>query len=404
MRLGWLKALVLVVVAIMLPVAAGQGQAQEAQEKQTEACPFEKGWKPQDLSRILEEHRKWVERWAEHDYSEDWAKIHTEGRANLCNADLGGANLSKAVLSKANLTEANLTEAFLWGADLTEASLFRVNLAEAILWGANLTEANLNGADLTEAELNGANLTEASLSFANLTNAVYAPASRPPDPYLENIRGLSTVEFPEGSGSGLVQLRELLQKAGLRDLEREATYALESNKTSRLITGERKSLLNVLEGIFRLAAFEWTTGYGLYPGRALLIIVGFGVMLIPVYAWPIHSPSRSLNPVSGIYRVWPSDRIESLEGKPTVDNKTQVERLQGSIPQALGYGAYFSLLSAFHIGWRDLSIGTWITRAQPREYTLKPAGWVRLVSGLQSLLSVYLLAIWALTYFGRPFQ
>jgi hypothetical protein len=26
------------------------------------------------------------------------------------------------------------------------------------------------------------------------------------------------------------------------------------------------------------------------------------------------------------------------------------------------------------------------------------------VAGLQSLLSVYLLAIWALTYFGRPFQ
>jgi hypothetical protein len=71
---------------------------------------------------------------------------------------------------------------------------------------------------------------------------------------------------------------------------------------------------------------------------------------------------------------------------------------------SFGYAAYFSLLSAFHIGWRDLSIGTWITRAQPREYTLKPMGWVRLVSGLQSLLSVYLLAIWALTYFGRPFQ
>ena len=226
----------------------------------------------------------------------------------------------------------------------------------------------------------------------------------PPDSYLEGITGLSTLQFPEGSGSGLVQLRESLQKAGLRDLEREATYAIESNKTSHLITGARKSPLNSLEGIFRLAAFEWTTGYGLYPGRALLIIVGFGVLLIPVYAWPIRVPPRSLNPVSGLYRIWPSDRIAFCGDELAVDNKTQVERLQGSIGQALGYGAYFSLLSAFHIGWRDLSIGTWITRAQPREYTLKPAGWVRLVSGLQSLLSVYLLAIWALTYFGRPFQ
>lgn len=31
-------------------------------------------------------------------------------------------------------------------------------------------------------------------------------------------------------------------------------------------------------------------------------------------------------------------------------------------------------------------------------------GWARTVSGIQSLLSVYLLAIWALTYFGRPFE
>jgi hypothetical protein len=37
-------------------------------------------------------------------------------------------------------------------------------------------------------------------------------------------------------------------------------------------------------------------------------------------------------------------------------------------------------------------------------YALRATGWVRVVSGLQSLLSVYLLAMWALTYFGRPFQ
>jgi hypothetical protein len=29
---------------------------------------------------------------------------------------------------------------------------------------------------------------------------------------------------------------------------------------------------------------------------------------------------------------------------------------------------------------------------------------VRVVSGAQSLISVYLVAMWVLTYFGRPFQ
>ena len=43
-------------------------------------------------------------------------------------------------------------------------------------------------------------------------------------------------------------------------------------------------------------------------------------------------------------------------------------------------------------------------RMQKRPYTLRATGWVRAASGLQSLLSVYLLALWALTYFGRPFE
>jgi hypothetical protein len=81
-----------------------------------------------------------------------------------------------------------------------------------------------------------------------------------------------------------------------------------------------------------------------------------------------------------------------------------VSRLQGGTLAAILRAAYFSLLSAFHIGWRELNVGAWIARTQPREYALRASGWVRVVSGVQSLLSVYLLAIWVLTYFGRTFQ
>jgi len=70
----------------------------------------------------------------------------------------------------------------------------------------------------------------------------------------------------------------------------------------------------------------------------------------------------------------------------------------------VGLPIFFSLLSAFQIGFREFSIGTWLTRTQPRNFGLEATGWVRTLSGLQSLLSVYLLAMWLLTYFGRPFQ
>ena len=64
---------------------------------------------------------------------------------------------------------------------------------------------------------------------------------------------------------------------------------------------------------------------------------------------------------------------------------------------------FFSILSAFHLGWREFNVGNWIASVQSREYTLRATGWVRSVSGVQSLVSMYLLAIWALSYFGRPF-
>ena len=45
-----------------------------------------------------------------------------------------------------------------------------------------------------------------------------------------------------------------------------------------------------------------------------------------------------------------------------------------------------------------------MSRIQKSEYILRATGWPRTVAGLQSLLSVYLLALWVLTYFGRPFD
>lgn len=74
------------------------------------------------------------------------------------------------------------------------------------------------------------------------------------------------------------------------------------------------------------------------------------------------------------------------------------------MPSVFAWALYFSMLSAFHIGWRDLNVGTWLTRMQFTEFALRGRGWVRFTSGLQPLISVYLVAIWALTYFGRPFR
>jgi hypothetical protein len=245
-------------------------------------------------------------------------------------------------------------------------------------------------------------LSGAVLGYANLSYALYQPSSEPPG-FVAGIKGLKTVQFAPGSEAGLVQLRDALQKAGLRNLEREATFAIESGKTKYALADWRDPA-DFAEGVFRQVAFDWTTAYGLRPSQALLLIVVVWALLIPIYSYSIWSRPRGSTSSSGIYRTWPQDCIEVREGKPTLDKSACVERLHGRGPAILGWSAYFSLLSTFQIGFHEFSVGTWLARSQPRNFVLEPTGWVRSVSGLQALLSVYLLAIWLLTYFGRPFD
>jgi hypothetical protein len=64
---------------------------------------------------------------------------------------------------------------------------------------------------------------------------------------------------------------------------------------------------------------------------------------------------------------------------------------------------FFSLMSAFNIGFRDINFGRWLRLLTRQEFDIKAAGWARVVAGWQSLISVYFIALWVLTYFGRPF-
>jgi uncharacterized protein YjbI with pentapeptide repeats len=330
-------------------------------------------------------------------------------RAELNNAHLNGAELNDAILQEAELNNAHLNgaelnRAKLQGAELNNAYLNAAKLDNAKLQSTKLNNASLNRAKLTNADLFGAELKDTLLALAELTEANYAPVSPPPNAYVAGIIGLETVHFPEGREIGLIQLRELLQKAGLREEERQTTYAIESGRTRHALTAWRNNPGAATEGLFRLVAFDLTTAYGLHPTRALKTLTVLWALLIPIYWWTIRDHLLWPTGLAGIYRIWPRDRIEVHTGISALESAAKVERLYGSDLAALGWSAWFSLLSAFYIGFREFSVGTWLSRVHPRQFVLEATGWVRTVSGLQSLISLYLLAIWVLTYFGRPFQ
>ena len=107
------------------------------------------------------------------------------------------------------------------------------------------------------------------------------------------------------------------------------------------------------------------------PGRCLIIIVPLIIIFaIPYTIVLIRPPGKD-----GIWKTWIPDRSRQDLGteKPY--------RLNLKFSSAMTTGFYFSVLSAFSIGWRELNVGNWIARMQKYEYTLRATGWVRTVSG-----------------------
>ena len=359
-----------------------------------------KGKRPttQELAQVLEHHQQWVRDLPDIRHVHRSERKNDPRRANLCGArllDLKAVRLDGANLSAANLGQTNLTDASLWGADLSYIFATRAVFSGAVMntgtlegaWlqGAKFDNANLPLVNLRRAFLQDTNLRDASLAAADLADAIFEPelGSLPRFFTLIGVKNLEKLRF-NISPHGLVELREAFNKAGLRAQERQVTYAIKHNE--RLRAGRLESALNYV-------LFEVTTEWGMVPSRALHILA----FLIALFAFPYAVVLRTRGD-DGIWRVWAVPRLRDDLGQE------DPVRLRLGWLGALGLGLYFSFLSAFHIGWREFNVGDWIARIHPREYTFRATGWVRSVAGVQSLISVYLLAIWALTYFGRPFE
>jgi uncharacterized protein YjbI with pentapeptide repeats len=389
---------------------------------------------PAELAEIFKKHDEWLKEGG----GSDSKLVYDPRRGNLCGADLTGAFLSGmdlegvdlegvglegAELEEAHLEGADMTGAHLKGADLgyahlegvdlegahlEDADLIGAHLNKAVLIGGDLTgadlfDAELKGADLGYADLEGVDLTGAHLTGANLGGANLGGADlefdldSPPNaiPAAENLQLVTFREQP----AGLVKLRGEFKNMGLRTQESQLTYAIRRSELSRKDANGRH-VHSWSERAMNTMFFDWTCQYGMSPGRPLLIVASLAAILSIVYIFAQVDPG----PNGGIWAVWDEHRIKQGEGSKEPQQLTDGFPSGRSQISFLVLAFYFSLLSATRIGWHELNVGTWITRIQPREYTLRATGWVRVVSGVQSLISVYLVALAILTYFATPFE
>jgi len=268
----------------------------------------------------------------------------------------------KAVFKNKNLS----------GKDLSGRSLNNISFVASNLSGANMASSNFTNVDLENADLRN----------ADLTNIIFEPKNLPSVNLIASAQGLSTLKATHPTQ--IVALRNKFKSAGFREQERALTFALNHIET-----------VTSIEDVFRYVMFELSSNWGLSPGRPLrivgIIILVFGVF----YASCLLSGRESLS----IWKVW--DTSKTLKEAKQTKLAKQLKPAWYYIPL---WALYFSIVSTFHIGWRDLNVGSWLTRLQGEEYVLKTQGKLRTISGFQSLICIYLVVLWVLVYFGRPFE
>ncbi|MBT6049246.1 MAG: pentapeptide repeat-containing protein [Candidatus Scalindua sp.] len=283
------------------------------------------------------------------------------------------------------MEEVNFESAIFKGKKLFIGTKFEngINFRNVNLIGINLRDAILHGVNLNGSDLTGVDLSKTVFVNADFSQSKFDPAKTGVN-ILLGARGLSSIKFEDIEE--VVTFRDKARTAGFRYQERQLTAALRK---------KRFHTSSFSEHIFQNLFINYPTDYGANPWRSLGI---FGALLL-IFTLP-YSIAIETKGDDGIWKVWSRERLRTDLGTGVKERELIYRR---GLP-VLVYSFYFSILSAFHIGWRDLNVGSWITRIQPQEYTMKATGWVRIASGSHSLLSIYLLALWVLTYFGRPFE
>ena len=155
----------------------------------------------------------------------------------------------------------------------------------------------------------------------------------------------------------LIKLRNAFRECGFYGQERKITYAIKHcERKKALLSG--KYDLAAYESVFNLIFFELTTQWGLTPWRALKFLLYLTLIFMIPYAIALKRPGEY-----GIYRKWLDECMipDTGTSKPVL--------LCVGVRHAVRLGLFFSMLSAFSIGWRELNVGNWIQRLQPKDYS-----------------------------------
>jgi uncharacterized protein YjbI with pentapeptide repeats len=308
--------------------------------------------------------------------------------ADFADAKLDTANLDSCDLAKASMLRASLRNVSLQGGKLDSADFTGACLKDAVLTNATLVGTVLDSAEMTGVLLKGAvmkdtNLSGTNLSGADLSGVLFEPKSFPSSALIGYAKHLALVKYTVDSAP-IANLKKQLYEDGFRTASKQVNAAL------------RRKDENILEKIF----FDWTCEYGSnYWKPLILLLKGFGGFCVIYFALIALRVLQAYDSKPYLYLITDAKGLrKENEESPILWRKSQ-NRL------AMFWISFlFSIERTFRLGFKDFSPNHWLKMIMPPDFDIKSRGWVRFISTVQSIFSVYMIVLFLVSYFGRLFD
>ena len=299
---------------------------------------------------------------------------------DFCKASLRGSYLNNAIVYESNLYEMKISQSEVKEAEFQFSNMKNVDLAGSDLRGARFSYSNLSGVDLT-----GLDLSDTEFYRTDLRSVIFEPDIQPkPHNIAYSIR-LDRLKYKKNP-TPLLTLRKSLEDAGFRRSAKQVNASL------------RRSDATLIDTIF----LDLTCAYGTNLASPLLIIIIVMLIFAKIYSvallregragiYIIVSPKTTMNRNINHthFRKLTSKSLLSCNRKP----RNRVDKI----------ALLFSIQSAFKIGYGGFSPYEWLRMLYSRDFVMKAMGWPRILSGVQSLVSIYMIIIVFLSLFGGHF-
>jgi hypothetical protein len=264
--------------------------------------------------------------------------------------------------------------------DTTQIQIWRGYSYNKTFYYSNLSNRQYYMCPFKEVYFYGTNLSNSCFYNCYFFDYVYfEPATLPDIECISTCIGLDNLRYLRNP-SALIQLKKEMLDKGFNEAAKKIEASLKRSeylKSNRFTTA-----LNYL-------LFDLTYAYGSDKGRPLLIYL-YSILFFALIYWNLNGKFKD----STILIIKKQPPREYKRRIYFVNTNMKIKKYILTEAQYLSNSLIFSFSKSLRLGFGIFDFSKWIQMMQVREYTFNETNYLRPITGVQSLISLFLIFLW----------